>query len=195
MTQDLIIKKITELANRHNSGALDRFEGLSPDDMHFLLYEPFSAKSPMQIRTDISEATFSKMPMFLLIEAYLKLIQREKEIKLTPKGALQQKVLVELYDKRFLLDEFIEMGLFKVAKEENWIAMQSGRFAVEQIGLVKKRNGKLSLTKKGEKLLEKNDRIGIFKALLEGFTMKFLWAYNDGYDSEDAVQFGWAFSM
>jgi hypothetical protein len=130
-TQDLLIKKISELANRHNSGALDRFEGLSPDDMHFLLYEPFSAKSPMQIRTDISEATFSKMPMFLLIEAYLKLIQREKEIKLTPKGALQQKILVELYDKRFLLDESIEIGFYKMSKEENWIAMRSGRLAVD----------------------------------------------------------------
>jgi hypothetical protein len=42
---------------------------------------------------------------------YLKIIERDKQIKLTPLGALPRKVLVEFYEKKFLLDMAIESGI------------------------------------------------------------------------------------
>jgi hypothetical protein len=72
-------------------------------------------------------------------------------------------VIVELYDKRFLLDYFIESGITKLWREENWIAMRSVRLSAQLAGLVKKTAGKLTLTKKATNLLESNNRIQIFK--------------------------------
>src|SRR5690606_28275101 len=81
----------------------------------------------------------------------------------TPLGALPKKVMVELYDKRFLLDHHIESGLTKLWKENDCISIRSMRLIAELAGLVKKTHGKLTLTKKSEKLLDTNDRSQLFR--------------------------------
>lgn len=178
-----------------NNTPMDNFLGLSPNEMHHLLYNTFGDKSPVQFRDDIDNKTLDQIPLFRIIEDYLKIIQRDKLVKLTPLGALPKKVMVELYDKRFLLDEHIESGITKLWKEDDCIAIRSARLTAELAGLVKKVNGKLSLTKATIKLLETNNRLQIFKQFFQAFTGKFLWSFNDGYPEQPIGQLGWAFSV
>ncbi len=184
----------TNILLRNNS-PLDDFLGLSPSEIHELVYDTFGEKSPVQYRDDIGDETLDQIPLFRIAEEFLKIIYRDKQIKLTPLGALPKKVMVELYDKRFLLDEHIESGLTKLWKEDDCIAIKSARLTAELAGLVKKTNGKLTLTKTGTKLLETNNRLQIFKQFFKAFTEKFSWSYNDGYPEEPIGQLAWAFSI
>lgn len=184
----------TNILLRNNS-PLDDFLGLSPSEIHELVYDTFGDKSPIQFRDNIDDETLDQIPLFRIAEEFLKIIYRDKQIKLTPLGALPKKVMVELYDKRFLLDEHIESGLTKLWKEDDCIAIKSARLTAELAGLVKKTNGKLTLTKTGTKLLETNNRLQIFKQFFKAFTEKFSWSYNDGYPEEPIGQLAWAFSI
>lgn len=178
-----------------NNSPVDDFLGLSPTEIHNLLYDTFGDKSPVQFRDDIDDKTLDQIPLFKIVEDYLKIIKRDKHIKLTPLGALPKKVMVELYDKRFLLDEHIESGITKLWKEDDCIAIRSARLTAEIAGLVKKVSGKLTLTRTVTKLLETNNRLQIFRQFFQAFTNKFLWSFNDGYPEQPIGQLGWAFSL
>ncbi len=178
-----------------NNAPMDDFLGLSPTEIHHLLYDTFGDKSPIQFREGIDGKTLDQIPIFRIVEDYLKIIQRDKQIKLTPLGALPKKVMVELYNKRYLLEEHIENGITKLWREEDSISIRSARLTVELAGLVKKISGKLTLTKTATKLLETNNRLQIFKQFFQAFTDKFLWSFNDGYPEQPIGQLGWAFSV
>lgn len=180
---------------KQNNAKNDDFVGLSPNQIHILLYDTFSEYSPLKIREDLTESTLDQIPLFKIAEEYLKIIQRDQFIKLTPLGALPKKILIELYDKKFLLDEFIESGIVKLNHEEKAIPIRSARIAIELAGLVRKTKGKLFLTKAALKLLETNNRLEIFRKFFESFTNKFLWSYNDRYQENYIGQIGWGFSV
>lgn len=178
-----------------NNSPIDDFLGLSPNQMHHLIYDAFSDNSPVQFRNDIDDTTLDRIPLFRIVEEYLKIIQRDKQIKLTPLGALPRKVLVELYDKQLLPDRFIESGITKLMREENCISIWSARLAAELAGFVRKTSGKLTLTKTATKLLDTNNRLQMFKLFFRAYTGKFNWGYHDNYPEVNHLQFAWAFSV
>ena len=179
----------------YNTIPLDDFSGLTPNKMHELLYHPFERSSPVCLRDVLDDTILNEVPLFLLAEEYLKILAREKQIKLTPLGFLPKKIMVELYDKKILPDEHIEAGLFKLNREQDCISIMSMRYTMELGGLVKKQNGNLSLTKKGILFGESQSRLQFFKLFFQSFTEKFSWGYNDGYTEAPIGQFGWGFSL
>ena len=179
------------LNNRPN----ENFLGLTPTEVEYLLYDTFSERSILKFSNDLDDSTLDQIPLFRIAEEYLKIIQRDNQIKLTPLGALPRKIMVELYDKRILLDEHIESGLIKLWKEQDCISIANARFTTELAGLVRKANGKLNLTKKSVKLLQVENRIQLFKVFFQAFTEKLLWGSNDGYPDKTVGQLGWAFSV
>ncbi|TBH75997.1 hypothetical protein [Aquirufa nivalisilvae] len=186
---------IEEIISSLNNLPEDDFLGYSPNDMKYLLYDALGKDSPVQFLDIIDDSSLDKMPLFRIVEAYLKIIQREKQIKLTPLGALPRKVITELYDLRFLLDDFIEIGLYKLWREEDCISIRSARLTAELAGLVKKTNGILSLKKATIKLLETNNRQQLFQKFFNAFVHKFPWSFNDAYPEVPVGQFGWGFSV
>jgi hypothetical protein len=178
-----------------NNKPVENFLGLTPTEVHYLLYDTFGEKSPLQFRNDLDDTTLDQISLFRIAEEFLKIIQRDSQIKLTPLGALPKKVMVELYDKKILLDEHIESGLIKLWREQDCISITSARMTAELAGFVRKANGKVVLTKKGEKLLQPENRINLFKQFFQTFTEKFNWGFNDLYPKEPIGQLGWAFSV
>ncbi len=183
----------TELILINNTPEEDLL-GFSPNQFHELVYHTYEENSPVQFRKDISEADLDRLPLFRIAEEYLKIVDRDKKIKLTPLGALPKKIMVELYDKKLLPDEHIEMGLHKLSREHDFIALKSVRHTLEIAGLVKKTYGRLSLTKKGTTLLHGN-RNSLFKAFFEAFTDKFPWSSNDGHPQVPVGNMGSAFTI
>jgi hypothetical protein len=59
-------------------------------------------------------------------------------------------------------------------------------------GLIKKRNGILTVTKKASGIVDSNKLLPL---IFSTFTEKFSWAFFDGYQNESIGQFGWWYSL
>src|SRR5690554_1292741 len=64
---------------------------------------------------------------------------------------------------------------------------------VDLARLIKKRNGKISLTKKSREILKDNHKL--LQLVFSTFATKFNWAYYDGYDEDQIGQLGWGFTL
>lgn len=180
---------------RQNAMPLAGFCGLSPVQMHALLYDPLGPGSPVRLRNELPEAVMMQVPFLLLTEAFLEVVQREGSIKLTPLGALPRKYLHELYAHQFILEEQIEAGYVKLSREIDSLAITTLHTTATLAGLVRKVHGKLTLTKKGTQLLQPGQRPALLRLVLDIFTSRFNWAFHDMYPSPSAGQFGWAYSV
>jgi len=164
-----------------NNVPLDDFCGLTPTEMHRLMYNPYGVNSPLGFQESIEDSTLDCIPFFWLTEEFLKIVSREKSIKLTPLGALPRKVLHELYDHKFITEDLIEAGFSKLSREQDSVAMTSVHQSALLTGLIKKTKGKLSLTRDGKNHLSPDERSNLFIRIFSIFTNSFEWASNDGY--------------
>ena len=178
-----------------NNAPLDDFSGLSPTEMHRLLYNPYGVNSPLGFQRTIEDSTLDQIPFFRLTEEFLKIVKRDESIKLTPLGALPRKVLHELYSHKFITETFIESGIVKLSREQDSVVITSVHRSTLLTGLIKEKKGKLGLTKDGEKLLSSVDRSELFQMVFSIFTTRFEWASNDRYPPGDDGQIGWAFTV
>lgn len=186
---------IDESNNVYNNSPQDKFSGLSPCQTYEIINNPFSENSPIKFTNNIDNNILDRIPFFKITEELLKIIQRDKFIKLTPLGALLKKVMVELYDYKFIPDERIESGLTKLWKQDDCISIGTARIVSELGKFVKKINGKLYLTKSGEEHLKPENRLNLFKYTYSVFTESFNWSFNDGYPKEPIGQYGSTFSV
>ena len=170
------------------------FSGLSPRDLHLLIYDPFNEASTLSLRNDLKEEDIpiKKMEMFRFLIQFLLDLKESQPLKLTQKGNLNRKFVHQLYDHRIFTSEYINDGKIKLLKEEDFYPIHFVHILSKMAGLVKKYRNKLSLTKKGEKLL--NKPAALYLELIKTFTSKFNWSYMT-YDPENIAQLGWAYSM
>jgi hypothetical protein len=190
-----IYKQIeTEVLLRNNSPIAD-FENLSPSSFHYILYDTYNENSPVHFQNNIENETLDRVPLFRVAEDFLRIIEREKFIKLTPLGALPKKVIVELYDKKYIYDLLIESGITKLWKEQDCIAILSTKIVTEIAGITKKASNKMTLTKKGTSFLKLENRQVFFELFLSTFADKFNWGFNDNYPEKPIGQIGWTFSI
>ncbi len=187
-----IQEHIDKVMNEQNNRSIPEFEGYSPFEMHHVLHFTFGADSPIQLQK-LSDSDYQKIPILNQIKYLTELIAKDGEIKLTNKGFLPTKIVADLYQQGFIKDYLIEKGISKLYKETDSISVNLTRILIELVGLVKKRKGKLSLTKKGEKLISENQTL--LKTIIETFASRFNWAYFDAYGENDIGQLGYGFSL
>lgn len=178
-----------------NNVPLTHFCGLSRNQVHYLIYYPFSPNSSLQLLKNIDSALLDKVPFFRLAEALQHIILQEKELKLTATGALPVKIVKDLYALKYFPDDMIESGINKLYKETDWLALECAHVVAVHSKLVKKSKGKLSLPKSTFNLIETSNRVEIFKRLLQSFTQSINWGAPDGYPDYPVAQLGWAFSV
>lgn len=187
-----IQKHIDQVLNEQNNRAIADFEGYSPFEMHNIIHFTFEANSPV-ILQKIADSDCVKSPMFNLVKYFLDLVKNKGEIKLTTKGFLPTKIVQEVYNQGYLEEYQFSSGISKLYKERDSLTVNLTRLLAELAGLTKKRNGKLSLTKNGEKIVPNNQKL--FELIFKTMTQKFSWAYYDGYEDEQIGQFGFGFSL
>ncbi|GAA3983616.1 hypothetical protein [Hymenobacter antarcticus] len=191
------VAEINAHFQRYNNAPLASFSGLSPEQMHHLMYDPLGAASPVRLRAELPAAVLDQVPLLRVTEELLRLVQREGHIKLTAGGALPRKYLHELYGHGILPDEFVESGFVKINREIDSSFLHTVHIIATGAGLVKKIHGKLTVTKKGQLLQPPAQRSQLLRLLLEVFTSKFNWGYFDVYgnDESPAGQLAWAYSI
>jgi len=183
---------IDKIMNEQNNQGLSDFEGYSPIEMQYIINETFGKNCPIELLT-LTESEYQRIPILNQIKYLLQHIENCGELKLTTKGFLPTKIVADIYNQRFIKDEMIELGISKLYKESDSMSINLTRILIEISGLVKKRNGKISLTKKGEKIYSNN--FELLKLILETFGIKFNWAYYDGYGDNQIGQLGFGFSL
>jgi hypothetical protein len=187
-----IQKQINQAMNELNNRPIPEFEGYSPFEMHQILHFTFAIDSPLKLQK-LSDTDYTKIPILNQIKYLTDLMDKNGEIKLTKKGFLPTKIVSDLYSQKFLKDEPIEKGISKLYKETDSMTINLTRILIELSGLIKKRNGKLSLTKSSQKILGDNEKL--LRQIFLTFTNKFNWAYYDGYGENQIGQLGYGFSL
>lgn len=180
---------------RYNATPLADFCGLSPAQMHQLLFHPLEPGGVVQLRAELSDEVLDQIPFLRLTEAFLRLLHREGGIRLTPLGALPLKYLRELYAMGFILEPGVEMGIHKLHREIDSLALTTLHQTTRLAGLARLARGQLLPTKKGSQLLATSQRLALWRLVLHTFTTRFPWATHDGYSSPTAGQMGWAYSV
>ena len=186
---------LTAPLHRYNDTPQPDFCGLSPVQMHALLYQPLGPASVVQLRANVPNDVLDQVPFLRLTEAFLRLLQRETPLRLTPLGALPRKYVRELYAHGFIQEEGLEKGLFTLSREIDSLAITTLHQTTRLAGLARLVRGQLLLTKKGGQLLDPTHRPARWALVLDTFTNRFLWASHDGYPSQTAGQTGWAYSV
>ena len=187
-----IQRNIDQVMNEQNNRPIADFEGYSPFEMHKILHFTFAIDSPLKLQK-LSDTDYTKIPILNQIKYLTDLIDKNGEIKLTKQGFLPTKIVSELYSQGFLKDEYIEKGISKLYKETDSMTINLSRILLELAGFIKKRNGKLSLTKSSEKILGNNEEL--LRQIFLTITNKFNWAYYDGYGENQIGQLGYGFSL
>jgi len=183
------------LTEQYNNQKLDDFLGFTPNQMYQIIHFPFSLDCPIKMYIDFELKNLKSSPIFNLSYSLLDNINEFGKIKLTTKGNLPGKLIKSIYDEGFFPDRMIERGIIKLRMEADWLILHTIHIVLKLSGLIKKTHGKLSLTKKGEKYLSEGYESQLFLCLLETYSMKFNWGYNDAYRIENIGQIGFLYLL
>lgn len=174
----------------------EELEGLTNNEFFQLLFHPYDEKSPLRFRETIDDDTLDHVPLFKLMEDFLVLLQREKSIKLSGADELiPRKFVRELYDKRYLLDDYAGENTNKIMSETDAMFLFYGRAALRMAGIVRKVKGQLILTQKGQKLLTKGIRSDLFHIFMESYTQKINWTFDDFFTPVPVGQMGFGYIL
>lgn len=187
-----IQRNINIVMNEQNNRSIPEFEGYSPYEMHLILHFTFENNSPIRLQK-LTDPDYNKIPILNQVKYLLDLIKKSGEIKLTAKGFLPTRIVKEIYAQGYLEEAIFTSRIYQLYKEKDSMTVNLTRILVELSGLSKKRYGKLSLTKKGEKI--SSDNFKLLDLIFKTITTKFNWAYYDGYVNEQIGQVGFGFSL
>ena len=172
---------LPSLINRYERRPLEVFDHLSPADLSQILWGTFKPESPIQYRSDLSAETLGKIPFFQLFLFLLRQIEQAGEIKLTATGRLPRAIVTKLCEAGSLGEERIKLGYSKQFNEVDIPEAAALHILVRIAGLVKMRNKKISLTKKGRDMLVPGKELPLFRLLFETHFLRFNWGYQDLY--------------
>jgi hypothetical protein len=187
-----VLKQATDA---HNRGSIDDFEGLCPEEMHWLLNAPFDPKrSPMQRVKDIPEELIKGMKFPEDMTQYLLIVKEEAPMKLTATGALTRAFCKRLCDKGLDergLDWFKENPLMR--EDDSYYITLLDTFS-RGMGFTKQLGPRLSLTREGSALLKASPSER-FLAIFNLYAQKYDWDYGDRYPASRIIQQGFGFSL
>lgn len=192
MQLDELRKYFEREISGYNQRGMDDFEGYSPEEMNYILYDPFGEKSPIELVRMPGEY-YEKIPMLNQVKYLTSVVASGNGLKLTKLGFLPVKVVADIYSQGFLKDELIESGISKLYKETDSKTIRLARILTEVSGLVKVRKNVMSLTRAGEEMLK--DEHSVLLKLLEVFMMKYNWSYFDGYSQNNIGRLGAGFTF
>lgn len=184
-------KELQKRMEINNRSGVEDFDGLSPEQMQRL--QDFPMQNGMLVVNKLLEEDLKNCPLLVQVRLLIDKMKGGKEIKLTRTGSLPTKLVKEIYALAVLKNDSIEKGISKLYKESDAEEISITRILLEISGLAKKRNGRLSLTRKGEKYAD--DGNALLNEILNVLFHKFNWAYFDGYDSEAIGRVNPAFSL
>ena len=196
----------TELArfyNNQNNLPKAPFLGLTPAQMHRILYTPFDLNNEIFHFDYVNhQAELINTPLINSAIYFLNYLKEAKYLRATAKGNLPMVFVKSFYQD--LISKDPELSLiysksfqrrFPCRKEGDLYQLKCLKHLLLMQGIIKKRAGKFSLTKKGEKIIETNNTLKLFENLVEALFNKFNWGFQDLYPSFSLIQSSAVFNV
>ncbi|MCF6334690.1 MAG: hypothetical protein L3J12_02995 [Spirochaetales bacterium] len=167
----------------HKSSPVDDFLGLTSTQMYGILYSHFlSTDDILSLTSDndidpqlLSEIPIIKQTLYLMS----KLTESEKGVKATKTGNLPRSLVQSFY---FDCVGEVEAFRGKPMNQQDVRELDLLVFALKEIGLIKKRTGWISLTKKGMNLLVKREYFNLYSKLFYFYGDQLDWLSTTYYD-------------
>ena len=175
--------------------AEEDFEGLTPGQMHPLLYHPFESEHLVTFggRLEACPQTAATRLLKVIAEH-----AGEKGIKLTPKGNFPLKVVHDAYGRLeaegLLCDRGPPPG-YRVNNEDDFPELITFHNAAELGRLLRKANGRIKPTRAVERPLARGEWGVLYRHLLYSYARKFNWGYLDRFPELNIIQTGLAFTL
>jgi hypothetical protein len=187
---DALRRLVNERMNRINSMADPQMGGLSPEEVHRLLYTPWSdPASPLRLNTAFTLAELQGSELFQETRRFLIALSEAAPLKATARGALPRSFVTPMVD--VLLDEREARKAreyHKVFNETDLLPLHIARVLCEQGGVIGKAKGCFVIRKKYAHLLEEAHAGELFARLLETYFKKFNLEYMTWGPSIPAIQ-------
>lgn len=169
------------------------FQGLSPAQMHQLLYHPFESPELVQFRESL--ATEPEAPVLGLFR-YLAEGLGEKGLKATAKGNLPREFCRQAACQAATICREIKwLEPERLRSETDYMDLHVTRLVCELAGLVRKYKSRFVLTKKARGMLRKTGLREIHPLLLRTYATRFNWAYRDRAEELPIVQHSFAYTL
>lgn len=182
-----------QLMKERNQKARDEFCGLSPVQMAHLLYAPFSSAETVTFSTAIAPGSqVGIMRLFMLLADAV----GDSGLKATATGNLPLKFCKAVAQRLQKEDDGTDWLLVGgIRSESDLEILHCTRLVAELAGLIRKYRGQFVLTRKCQKMLEREDSGGLYFELFKAYTTKFDWAYRDGYLQAELVQHSFLYTL
>lgn len=175
---------------------IDAFEGLSPAQMHELLYAPLDpGSSPMVLNTDLPDAAFAEAPFPRDCTRYLSMLRERQPLKLTQRGNLPRRFVTELWEAGVLTEDAPWFPDSAPRNEGASLYLPLISSITAHSGLTRKRHGKLALTRKAEAFLDKKPAGELYRHLFEYYATRYNWAHGDRLAPSWILQGAFGFSL
>ena len=178
--------------NKQNASPLPDLLGLSPEQMHRLLYQPLGQTADIVTLTTIPNTNeIALAPVVKEVRYFLGRLGELQPLKTTAKGNLPRSFSREFHEQFSETPGFVS----PIKSEEDDWQLMALRHILDMSGWIRKRDGKFSLTKKGTKIVEVGFGREEYYHLLEVYLHRFNWASRDLYPSLEIIQHGALFSL
>jgi len=176
---------------KKNAEPKSEFLGLSPEQMHRMIYRPFDETSDIvTLNKNLSDEKILEIPIVKEAIYFLRRLGELQPLKATAKGNLPRAFACEIHD-RFPEDPDFH---YPIVSEEGDMKLSALRHILDICGWIKKRNQKFYLTQKGQNLNGKGVGPDDFHHLFQTYTQKFNWASRDLYPELGIIQQAFLFS-
>jgi len=181
---DELNAKLQEFSTIKNNAPKDYFLGLSPTQMHLALYNNFSLINHIFTFNLTDNTQLTTNPILNQALFFLNRLQYCGELKGTQLGNLPKDFVIEFYHLFLSNDRYARLP----SREDDLPQLTRLKHLLDLAGLIKKRNKKFSLTKKGQTILAQENHAQLFKTIIETWVNSFNFGFSDGYHNYSLIQ-------
>jgi hypothetical protein len=184
---------LAQLTQQQNQRSIDEFQGLSPEQMYWMLNQPFD--SPRLVRHPDVLDTQPAAPILQLFNLLTEAIG-EQGLKPTAKGNLPRNFCREAALGYWGEQEYQRRTRFGgINREDDFHDLHITRLIAELAGLIRKYKGKFILSHDCRQLLAKGGLAAIYPKLFRAYVEEFNWAYRSGIAELRFIQQAWLFTL
>jgi len=169
------------------------FLGLSSEQVYRMLHHPLGDLGDMlRFNHRLEPGAFQDISIVKNTLFFLTRLKDLEPLRATAKGNLPLAFARELHDQFFISSRQYQ---YRIRSEEEAISVNTLRHVLRMCGWLKKEKNYYSLTKKGRSLVTQGFSEVHFFTLLNVFTRRFNWAFQDNYPPFWIIQGGFVFSL
>jgi hypothetical protein len=181
---DELNEKVATFIKSKNEMPVAHFLGITPHQMQQILYRTFEL-SNILFRFSCNDVDHIKqIAVIKQAKFLLEKLQQVGELKGTQLGNLPKSLVVEFYQ----LFTFNERFAMKPNREDDVFELSRLKHLLSMSGIIKVKNNKFYLTKKGELILSQENDLELLREIIFTWANTFHWGFGDGYPDLILIQ-------